>query len=232
MSFRALLAASVLAFAGCVGLIDQSPSPPSHADPDAAVDPNPDPDPDPNPDPDPDPNPDPGDIDAAVDPQDPPPDPDPDPPPDDNCSGWKVGTLTGYNNSDESDDPNAGNVMEFGGLTASFYNHVNMAAVDMSDWGDDSYHYVDVKFNGVVGRVSVWDACRNEDCPDGTDCCTANKRRFATPGYLVDVEARTAQRLWGVADAENTLQDRIEYRVCGSFDPDAIAEQYGAHRNN
>ena len=72
-----------------------------------------------------------------------------------------------------------------------------MAAIDFSDWNHDRYHYIDVRWNGTVGRVGVWDACRNEDCPDHTQCCTDNKQRFAQPGYLVDIETRTAQRLFG-----------------------------------
>jgi hypothetical protein len=149
---------------------------------------------------------------------------------DDSCGDWQTGTLTGYNNSDSGDDPNSGNLMEFTGLNAEFYANVDIAAVDFSDWDGDQYHWVDVRYNGTVGRVGVWDACRNEDCPDGTDCCTENKQRYATPGYLVDIETRTAQRLFGVFDAENTLNDEIEYRVCGSFDPDAIANPLGVYR--
>ena len=149
---------------------------------------------------------------------------------DQSCGDWQTGTLTGYNNSNFADDPNAGDVMEFQGLNDAFYNGVDMAAVDFSDWDGDKYHYVDVNFNGVIGRVQVWDACRNEDCPDHTDCCTDNKTRFAQPGYLVDVETRTAARLWGVEAAEDTLNDEIQYRVCGAFDPDAIANSYGVYR--
>jgi hypothetical protein len=184
---------------------------------------------------DPDPRIDAGPNDPDADPDDPdPPDPDidagdPDPP-DENCGAWSTGTLTGYNNSDLGDDPNAGSVVEFTGLTDAFYNEVNMAAIDQSDWGDEAYHYIDVKWNGKIGRIAVWDMCRNADCPDGTDCCTENKELFAHPGYLVDVEQRTAKRLFGVDDAENTLQDQIQYRICGDFDPDMIAEQYGAYR--
>ncbi|HTJ42250.1 MAG TPA: hypothetical protein VL463_09170 [Kofleriaceae bacterium] len=149
---------------------------------------------------------------------------------DTNCGAWQVGTLTGYNNSNLADDPNAGSVMEFRGLTDPFYDHVDMAAVDMSDWDGDKYHWIDVDREGVIGRVGVWDACANDDCPDGQQCCTDNKQLFAQPGYLVDVETRTAERLWGVSDGEDTLRDKIMYRVCGTFDPDAIAEMYGAHR--
>jgi len=146
------------------------------------------------------------------------------------CGDWQTGTLTGYNNSDSGDDPNAGSVMEFSGLNANFYAHVDMAAVDMSDWDHDQYHYVDVDFDGTIGRVQAWDACNDADCPDGRMCCTENKRLFAQPGYLVDVETRTAARLWGVQDAEDTLRNEIRYRICDSFDPDPIAEKYGAHR--
>jgi hypothetical protein len=149
---------------------------------------------------------------------------------DQSCGEWKIGTLTGYNNSNLADDPNAGSVMEFTGLTEQFYNEVNMAAVDFSDWDGDKYHYVDVMWEGQIGRVGVWDACRNEDCPDGTQCCTNNKERFAQPGYLVDIETRSAQRLFGISDAEDTLNDQIQYRVCGAFDPDQIANSYGVFR--
>jgi hypothetical protein len=147
------------------------------------------------------------------------------------CGAWAVGTLTGYNNSNLADDPNAGSVMEFTGLTDAFYDNVNIASVDMSDWASDKYHWVDIKYNGTIGRVGVWDACLNKDCPDGTSCCTDNKQLYAKPGYLLDVETRTAKRLWGIAKAEDTLQDKIEYRICDSFDPDAVANKYGATRN-
>jgi hypothetical protein len=120
--------------------------------------------------------------------------------------------------------------MEFTGLTDEFYDNVAMAAIDFSDWDADQYRWVDISFGGTIGRVGAWDACRNEDCPDGTDCCTENKERFATPGYLLDVETRTAERLFGVSDAEDTLNDRIDYRICGRFDPDEIANSYGVYR--
>ena len=229
MSWKALVTTGSIATAltfglpGCTTIGGGQPDP-GQADagddpdpPDPHIDAGPD-DPDADPD-DPDP-PDP-EIDAGTD--------DPDPP-DDNCGAWNTGTMTGYNNSDLGDDPNAGSVVEFTGLTDEFYDEVPMAAIDSSDWDDEAYHYIDVKWNGQIGRVAVWDMCRNEDCPDGTDCCTNNKELFAQPGYLVDVEQRTARRLFGVDDAENTLQDEIEYRICGDFDPDEIAEQYGAYR--
>ena len=74
---------------------------------------------------------------------------------DQSCGDWQTGTLTGYNNSNFADDPNAGDVMEFQGLNDAFYNGVDMAAVDFSDWDGDKYRYIDVEFNGVVGRVQV-----------------------------------------------------------------------------
>ena len=167
---------------------------------------------------------------AAPPPDDTPPPSDDGGVPDQGCSGWQIGTLTGYDNSNFDDDPHAGSVMEFTGLTDDFYDHVDMAAIDFGDWDQHKYRWVDVRWNGAEARVGVWDACRNEDCPDGTDCCTNNKERFAQPGYLVDMETRTAARLFGVSDAESTLNDQIEYRVCGAFDPDAIANQYGVFR--
>jgi hypothetical protein len=149
---------------------------------------------------------------------------------DDDCGPWQVGTMTGYNNSDTGDDPNAGSVAEFTGLTDEFYDNVPIASIDSSDFPRDKYHFVDINFNGAIGRVETWDECRNEDCPDGTDCCTQNKQEFAQPGYLLDVETRTAARLFGIDGAENSLNTQIEYRICGSFDPDSIAQQFGAHR--
>jgi len=150
-------------------------------------------------------------------------------PNDPGCGPWNTGTITGYNNS-SSDDPNAGSVVDFTGLTDNFYNNVPIAAVDSSDWERDKYHWVEITFNGRTQRVGVWDECRNEDCPDGTDCCTKNKTMFASPGYLLDLETRTASRLFGVSDAEDTLLAPIQYRVCEAFDPDPIAARYGAHR--
>ena len=146
------------------------------------------------------------------------------------CGAWHVGTMSGYDNSNLADDPNAGSVMEFTGLTGPFYDSVPIAAVDMSDWAGDRYHWVDINYNGTIGRVAVWDACLNQDCPDGTSCCSDNKKKYATPGYLLDVETRTAKRLWGIARAEDTVDDAIEYRICQEFDPDPIAARYGATR--
>ena len=168
---------------------------------------------------------------ASEPPEDPGPTPHPDAGPDgEGCSAWQTGTLTGYNNGNPDDDPHAGSLMEFTGLTDAFYANVAIAAVDFSDWDQDSYHWIEVNYNGTIARVGAWDACRNEDCPDGTDCCTDNKTRYATPGYLVDVETRTAERLFGVFDAENTLNDEIQYRICDEFDPDAIANPFGVYR--
>jgi hypothetical protein len=147
------------------------------------------------------------------------------------CGPWQTGTMTGYNNSNLADDPNAGSVMEFTGLTDAFYDNVPIASIDMSDWPSDQYHWVDINYNGKVGRVGVWDACLNADCPDGTSCCSDNKKQYANPGYLLDVETRTAKRLWGIAKGEDTLDDKIQYRICDTFDPDAVAAQYGAKRD-
>ena len=138
--------------------------------------------------------------------------------------------MIGYNNNNLADDPNAGSVMEFTGLTDAFYDNVPIAAIDSSDWDRDKYHWIDINYGGTVRRVGAWDACRNQDCPDGTNCCTDNKQRYAQPGYLLDVETRTAKRLFGVDNAEDTLNDEIQYRVCGAFDPDAIANSYGVYR--
>jgi hypothetical protein len=146
------------------------------------------------------------------------------------CGDWKTGTISGYNNSDGADDPNAGSLEDFTGLTAEFYANVPIASIDSSDWKHDSYHFVDIKYKGQIGRVQTWDLCLNADCPDGTNCCTDNKQKYAKPGYLLDVETRTAKRLFGIKHAEDTLLDKIEYRVCGAFDPDPIAARYGAHR--
>jgi len=148
-----------------------------------------------------------------------------------NCSDWKVGTMTGYDNSDSSDDPNAGSVVEFTGLTERFYDNVPLASIDSSDFPHDKYHYIDIDLDGKIGRVQSWDMCKNEDCPDGNDCCTEAKEEFAQPGYLLDVETRAAKRLFGIDDAENSLFEKVQYRICGEFDPDPIAERYGAHRN-
>ena len=121
--------------------------------------------------------------------------------------------------------------MEFTGLTAAFYDNVPIASIDMGDWARHRYRYIDVKYAGRTARVAAWDACADADCPDGTSCCTDNKQRFSKPGYLIDVEARTAKRLFNVDNAAQTLLDRVEYRVCERFDPDAIARRYGARRN-
>lgn len=166
-----------------------------------------------------------GDDDAA------PPPGDDDAAPDPSCSAWQVGTMTGYNNSNLADDPNAGSVMEYTGLTDAFYDNVPIASIDMSDWPTDKYHWVDINYNGKIGRVGVWDACLNSDCPDGTSCCSDNKKQYANPGYLLDIETRTAKRLWGIAKGEDTLDDKITYRICDAFDPDAVAAQYGATKN-
>jgi hypothetical protein len=146
------------------------------------------------------------------------------------CGPWGAGTMTGHDNGNPSSDPGAANLAGFTGLTEAFYHDVAIAAVDSSDWNRDQYHWVDILYNGQIGRVGVWDMGAGEDCPEGRESCAESTTKLSSPGYLLDLETRTAQRIFGVTSAENTLLEQIQYRVCGAFDPDAVAAQFGAHR--
>lgn len=60
---------------------------------------------------------------------------------------------------------------------------------------------VDITRGGKTGRFVVLDLCSDSDC-DG--CCTQNMNSFGA-GFLLDVDAAAARRVWGISGAENSL---------------------------
>jgi hypothetical protein len=97
-------------------------------------------------------------------------------------------------------------------------------AIHQKNWPLEKYHYIEItrSSNGAVGITQSWDLCADTDC---NGCCTTNAQKFGGD-YLVDVERRTLQRLFGMSAWDQTFE-KVTVRVCNSFDPAPIAIKYG-----
>eukprot|EP01098_Paradermamoeba_levis_P017105 TRINITY_DN9601_c0_g1_i1.p2 TRINITY_DN9601_c0_g1~~TRINITY_DN9601_c0_g1_i1.p2 ORF type:complete len:142 (+),score=43.40 TRINITY_DN9601_c0_g1_i1:333-758(+) len=140
--------------------------------------------------------------------------------------------MTGYDNLDGGDDPNAGNVAEFT-TSQNFLSKVPVVSINTgNDWEKYQYHNIEIRLpNGRTGVVQSWDQCSNDDCPPkaGQNCCDVNARMFGG-NFLLDVEKRTLARLFGLKNYNN-VQQKVCYRILGSFNPDSVASRYGSHRS-
>jgi hypothetical protein len=141
-----------------------------------------------------------------------------------NCGPSIVATMTSYDNL-SSDDSHPGCFNDYCGTTPTFLDAVPVVAIHANNWPFDKYHNIEIKrSNGAVGIVQSWDFCADEDCPNGS-CCTTNANIFGG-NYLVDLERRTLQRLFGVTTWDGT-REKVTVRICDSFDPAPIANKYG-----
>jgi hypothetical protein len=130
--------------------------------------------------------------------------------------------MTGYDNL-SGDDLNPGCFFDYCGTTSAFLGAVPVVAIHQNNWSVDKYHYIQVQqSNGIVVTVQSWDLCADTDCGG---CCTTNAKAFGG-NYLVDVERRTLERLFGITAWDQTFE-KVTVRVCNSFDPAPVAAQYG-----
>lgn len=161
-----------------------------------------------------------------------PPSPGPVTPPS-SCGPWKTGTLTGYDNLDENDDPSGGSFVEYGSpnriAAANFLNNVPVVSIHNRDWAANKYRYINIKYGGKTAMVQVWDHCSNDWCPigAGSTCCDTNAAAFnGGDPFLLDVESRTLARLFGISDYSTTYY-AAQYQICQGFDANQVASTYG-----
>jgi len=140
-----------------------------------------------------------------------------------NCGPVIIATMTSYDNL-SGDDSHPGCFNDYCGTTPAFLEAVPVVAIHQKNWALDKYHYIEItrSSNGAVGIAQSWDLCADTDCGG---CCTTNAQAFGG-NYLVDVERRTLQRLFGLSTWDQTWE-KVAVRVCNSFDPAPIASKYG-----
>ena len=141
-------------------------------------------------------------------------------------SNYSVGTMTGYDNQNTSDDPNAF-MLDNTQVNADFLKNVPVVAVNQPDWGINQYHNIQVIRNdGQQAMLQIWDLCSNTDCSllAGVDCCTKNAKAYGGD-FLVDVEARTLIRLFQLNNYAE-VNEQICYKVLDSFQPNVILATY------
>lgn len=88
----------------------------------------------------------------------------------------------------------------------------------IDDWSKHKYHNVDVRIKGgPTFTATIFDYCNDCDCGSGDSvgCCTRNRRKFSTPGYLLDLEMTAAKRVLGSRASEIIEKGVVEvdYRV-------------------
>ena len=114
-------------------------------------------------------------------------------------------TLTSYNVMSD-DNTNPGDLY-VGRVSQNFVNNVNIVAVHSRYWSAYRNTLVDITYLGKTARFVVLDKCADTDCGG---CCTANLN-WNSNGFLLDVDSSAARRVWGIANAENTLQATATY---------------------
>ncbi|PRP87195.1 hypothetical protein PROFUN_01457 [Planoprotostelium fungivorum] len=141
------------------------------------------------------------------------------------CSGPKIGTMTGYDNTDGHDDKHPGSLMEYDHTTPAFWANVNAVSIYDRDWSQWKYHNIIINYKGKNVTVQSWDACTNADCPEDPQCCTHNAQKFAKPGFLVDVEKRVLKSAFNITNY-NDVMNKITIYLCDAFDHQAVANKY------
>ena len=113
-------------------------------------------------------------------------------------------------------------------VTQNFVNNVNIVAVHSQDWAKYKYIPVDITYLGKTGRFVVMDYCSDSDC-DG--CCTKNMN-MNNNGFLTDVDSTAALKVWGIANAEDTLNDSATFKVVSwqQVNVAALLSTYGGSR--
>jgi hypothetical protein len=108
-------------------------------------------------------------------------------------------------------------------VTQNFVNRVNVVAVHSMHWQQYKYLPLDITYKGATARFIVMDYCSDSDCGG---CCTTNMN-YNGNGFLADVDSTAALRVWGIANAENTLYDSATFQVASSqpVDVEALIRQ-------
>lgn len=133
-------------------------------------------------------------------------------------------TVTCYNIFSH-DNTSPGALAEYK-VTPSLVDAIGVAAVAEEDWRAWKGKIVDVFFDGKSARFVVLDYCADADC-DG--CCTQNKH-FGGNGFLLDLDARTVSRVWGIQRPEDSLMKTASFCVVGSKterELDELVTQHG-----
>ena len=135
-------------------------------------------------------------------------------------------TLTAYNIMSD-DNTGVGELNEWI-VGQKFVDNVNVVAIDGHDWPAYKYKILEITYKGKSGQFQVWDYCADGDCPKSDqNCCTNNKNHNGN-GFLTDIDAAAAKRIFGVSNAEENLFDNATFRVVGQVDPNDIARKFGA----
>lgn len=143
------------------------------------------------------------------------------------CREWHRATLTSYKLF-SNDDP-SGSLAEYDRVTRDFLDEVNVVSIPEQEWSDYAYRNIEFRWKNKTYRVQAWDKCSKHDSD-----CRRNRNASAGngwDGFVLDVEARTAQRLFGIRNAEEKLLEEVSFRACGSFDDQAIARRFGMKNN-
>jgi hypothetical protein len=132
--------------------------------------------------------------------------------------------MSGYDNLDGGDDMHPGCVAEHCGTTDAFLNANPMVSILERDFSTYKYHWIEINYNGKVGRVQVWDECANADCPDHTTCCTTNAKMFGGD-FLLDVDRHALKNLFAINNYDDVL-NKVTFRICEKFDETTIANKW------
>jgi len=159
--------------------------------------------------------------------------------------GWlRFGSMSGYDNENCDDDPNAGCLQGLDGCGcnkaqyAEFLNDYPIASVAKEDWETMKYKKVelrivqcdeDVKYTKKEGYVYIFDECDNKDCP-GADkqCCTRNKNKYVpkecegkVSGMLFDTEKTALKNQFGIDNFDNVACE-VEYKIVGELTSEEV----------
>eukprot|EP01126_Amoeba_proteus_P066006 TRINITY_DN9484_c0_g1_i10.p1 TRINITY_DN9484_c0_g1~~TRINITY_DN9484_c0_g1_i10.p1 ORF type:complete len:272 (-),score=60.04 TRINITY_DN9484_c0_g1_i10:85-900(-) len=125
--------------------------------------------------------------------------------------GYSIGTVTGYDNLGSN---SVGSVAEFP-TNQVFLSSVPVAAILNRDWSVYKYHDISIILISRWGIVQSWDFCSN---------CTEIMKSVPGSNFMLAIERRTLQRVFGVKDWQNFFQSC--YQVQAPFDPRPLVGRY------
>jgi hypothetical protein len=85
-------------------------------------------------------------------------------------------------------------------------------------WNKYKYHTVWIQYKGKCAEFQIWDQCGGGDCYKNA---VRNDSKM-----LFDLDNQAVERIWGIKNSQDFLNDMAYYKIGERFDEKAIAKKY------
>ena len=107
-----------------------------------------------------------------------------------------------------------------------FVDEVNICAIindgNLKFWTKYKYHTVTIYYKGKSAEFQIWDQCGGGDCYKN-----ASKHKVS---MLLDLDNQAVERVWGIKNSQDFLNEIASYKIGEKFDEKAVAKKYKLKR--